>query len=104
MCGEVHDIYVQWLEVANTVRGGAQGPCPGSDSSAQCHQAQVGPQFAALLNGCHGQGDAGSPFLFFYSWFWILVARHYTRSWSHEFSHCGYVACVYDLEIKAHVY
>lgn len=72
-------MYVQWLRVANTLHGGAQGPCPGSDSSAQCHQAQVGPQFAALLiRGC-GQGDSGSPFLF--SLFILVpVARHYMFS------------------------
>lgn len=28
------DVCVQWLRVANTVLGGTQGPCPGSDSSA----------------------------------------------------------------------
>lgn len=48
----------------NTLRGGALGLCSGSDPGPLCRLAQVGPQFAVLLNGGRGQGGFGSPILF----------------------------------------
>lgn len=85
---------MQWLRGANTLHGGAQRACPGSDAKVQPHQVQVDFRFLALLNGGHEQGDAGSVFLFSCSRFQALVAQHYMFS---------ITVVIHDQEIRQHV-
>ena len=56
--------YVERLAIIPCVVGPWVGLCSGSDPGPLCQLAQVGPQFAVLLNGGCRQGGFGSPILF----------------------------------------